>query len=82
MFQNQLDNRGCPPLCSTMADAELSSQLVLTASDAVYLYEPDSRGPCFVFEGELIVVNCKYPSESDCRVALLSRHTLNSFIAS
>ncbi|CAK8684034.1 unnamed protein product [Clavelina lepadiformis] len=53
--KNVLDNRGCPLHCSMMSNAELDNQFVITATDAVYLYLPDSRGPCFVFEGEKVL---------------------------
>nr|CAB3267620.1 vacuolar protein sorting-associated protein 11 homolog [Phallusia mammillata] len=53
--KNVLDRRGCPPRCSMSSDSILDNQFILTATDAVYLYHPDSVGSCFVFEGEKIM---------------------------
>ena len=51
-FQNILEHRGCGLRCSVISDALLDHQFIVTSTDAVYLYQHDSRGPCFAFDGE------------------------------
>lgn len=57
--KNMLDQRGCKNRCSTMSDTLLSNQFITTSIDACYLYQHNSRGPCFAFEGEKVMA-CWY----------------------
>ncbi|XP_078494941.1 vacuolar protein sorting-associated protein 11 homolog [Ciona intestinalis] len=53
--KNVLDRRGCSIFCSTMSDMVMDNHFIVTASDAVYAYQADSRGPCFAFDGEKLM---------------------------
>lgn len=58
VMQVVLDEAGAAPGCSTL-DSE--GELVVGRPEAVYFYSPDGRGPCFVFEGDLLklITHCR-----------------------
>lgn len=48
--QQELDDKnGCGVGCGVLSDDQ---EMVVGRKEAVYFYEPESRGRCFVFEGE------------------------------
>ncbi|XP_066990678.1 vacuolar protein sorting-associated protein 11 homolog isoform X3 [Macrobrachium rosenbergii] len=48
----ELDSVGCKPGCSTLADGRHEHHFLVARPDAIYSYTTDSRGSCYVFEGE------------------------------
>lgn len=48
----ELDEHGCPAHCAVVSDAKQDHHFVVARREAIYFYQPDSRGPCLVFEGE------------------------------
>ncbi|XP_050725825.1 vacuolar protein sorting-associated protein 11 homolog isoform X2 [Eriocheir sinensis] len=52
----ELDTQGCEPGCSTLADGRHEHHFLVARSDALYSYTTDSRGSCYVFEGEKALV--------------------------
>ncbi|XP_076042625.1 vacuolar protein sorting 11 isoform X2 [Oratosquilla oratoria] len=54
----ELDNVGCAPGCSTLADGRQEHQFLVARPDAIYSYTTDSRGSCYVFEGDKSQVEC------------------------
>ncbi|KAK7072726.1 Vacuolar protein sorting-associated protein 11 [Halocaridina rubra] len=48
----ELDSVGCKPGCATLADGRHEHHFLVARSDAIYSYTTDSRGSCYVFEGE------------------------------
>ncbi|CAG0915166.1 unnamed protein product [Notodromas monacha] len=53
----QLDDFGVPSKCVALADGRHEHHLILGHKDAVYCYSPDSRGSCFAFEGEKLMLH-------------------------
>lgn len=51
-----LDNVGCQPGCSIMAESPHGANFVVGRSDAVYCYTADGKGPCYAVEGEKILI--------------------------
>lgn len=49
-IRETLDNRGCELGLSTMTDTD--QDVIVGKNEAVYFYNPDGPGPCFVLEGE------------------------------
>ncbi|XP_042231236.1 vacuolar protein sorting-associated protein 11 homolog isoform X2 [Homarus americanus] len=52
----ELDSVGCQPGCATLADGRHEHHLLVARPDAIYSYTSDSRGSCYVFEGEKSLV--------------------------
>ncbi|XP_063842053.1 vacuolar protein sorting-associated protein 11 homolog isoform X3 [Scylla paramamosain] len=52
----ELDGLGCEPGCSTLADGRHEHHFLVARPDALYSYTSDSRGSCYVFEGEKTLV--------------------------
>lgn len=52
----ELDSVGCQPGCATLADGRQEHHFLVARSDAIYSYTSDSRGSCYVFEGEKSLV--------------------------
>nr|XP_039266743.1 vacuolar protein sorting-associated protein 11 homolog [Styela clava] len=50
-----LEDQGCPMFCTAISNSVLDNQFLVAASDAVYAYQPDSRGPCFAFDGDKVL---------------------------
>ncbi|XP_071522606.1 vacuolar protein sorting-associated protein 11 homolog isoform X2 [Panulirus ornatus] len=51
-----LDSVGCQPGCATLADGRHEHHFLVARPDAIYSYTTDSRGSCYVFEGEKSMV--------------------------
>ncbi|XP_062520596.1 vacuolar protein sorting-associated protein 11 homolog [Corticium candelabrum] len=47
-----LGQMGCEVDCSTVSDQSQDYQFVVGRKEAIYFYQPEDKGPCFVFEGE------------------------------
>ncbi|XP_047483617.1 vacuolar protein sorting-associated protein 11 homolog isoform X2 [Penaeus chinensis] len=52
----ELDSVGCEPGCATLADGRHEHHFLVARPDAIYSYTSDSRGSCYVFEGEKSMV--------------------------
>ncbi|KAK4311546.1 hypothetical protein Pmani_016962 [Petrolisthes manimaculis] len=52
----ELDSLGCEPGCATLADGRHEHHFLVATSDAIYSYTSDSRGSCYVFEGDKTAV--------------------------
>ncbi|XP_069193192.1 vacuolar protein sorting-associated protein 11 homolog isoform X1 [Procambarus clarkii] len=52
----ELDSVGCQRGCATLADGRHEHYFLVARPDAIYSYTSDSRGSCYVFEGEKTMV--------------------------
>ncbi|CAG0895646.1 unnamed protein product [Cyprideis torosa] len=52
----EIDSIGAPSTCIALADGRYEHHLILGKRDAVYCYTPDSRGPCYAFEGDKVIL--------------------------
>ncbi|KAL0275277.1 UNVERIFIED_CONTAM: hypothetical protein PYX00_003181 [Menopon gallinae] len=52
----ELDNVGCQPGCSIMAESPHGANFVVGRSDAIYCYTTDGKGPCYAVEGEKVLI--------------------------
>ncbi|XP_046405210.1 vacuolar protein sorting-associated protein 11 homolog isoform X2 [Ischnura elegans] len=52
-----LDSEGCKRMCSVIAENAQESHFMVGRADAIYCYTPDGRGPCYVVEGEKILLH-------------------------
>lgn len=51
-----LDSIGCEKMCSVLAENAQESHYMIGRTDAIYCYTPDGRGPCYVIEGEKVLL--------------------------
>ncbi|CAD6232599.1 GSCOCG00006969001-RA-CDS [Cotesia congregata] len=52
-----LDNMGCAPGCSVLAETNQDSHFMIARNDAVYCYTLDGRGPCYAIEGQKVMLD-------------------------
>jgi hypothetical protein len=50
--KKHLGEMGCEVGCSTVSDQSQDYQFIVGRKEAVYFYQQEDKGPCFVFEGE------------------------------